>query len=490
MKLLFSLFLLFFFKDAYPRTVLIGSGSGSVVKNNMNGLRPGDTLAIRAGYYDKGGSFSHLYQITIINSGGMLDFGQGISIGNLSRVRISGAGMKGLKYGIRFHQMQGNAFSLEAPCYALSISFCEYRNLDGNVLDASRFFTTYNGDTATLALYKTTLSDQYLIHSGPLFVGSWAGTGTFQNVVDSIAFLRVIVDSTNSNVNQVLGSSIYRMLASDWRITGPCPNGIHDVGLFQTKGNGTLRNIYRHSGWGYLWRIWNVGLNGKSDSYVYNCIDLSSDAYGTVDTRVEAADTTAGSDIPFCRGGNMHILNNTTGNKRNTSHYVTVLAVIGRFYSESGYTLEIRNNLCFNNYNDNGNRMVKQNTDDLLPDTSNNLYVQDPIEAGILLDTVECQLNPSGAAIDRALPVSYIKTDIDGIARPTGKAADIGARESAHPEAYIPPRSAATEPSKKYLYTGLVVLFGAALFLVLKKPLRKRSTSSRIHFQHRLFQEG
>ncbi|MDP4131787.1 MAG: choice-of-anchor Q domain-containing protein, partial [Bacteroidota bacterium] len=430
MKLFYSFLLLFVFQEALSNTFYIGTGSGAVIKKDMNGLHPGDTLAILSGHYEKGGSFSNLKYITIINSGGALYFGQSVYIGNLTHVTICGAGFAGLKYGIRFENMKGNAFFLEAPCNHLSISFCEYRNLDGNALDASHFFTSYNGDTATMALYKTTISDQKLIHSGALFVGSWASTTSFQNVVDSIAFLKIIVDSTGSDVCQVLGQSIYRMLASDWRITGPCPNGKHDAGIFQMTGNGTLRNIYRRGGFGYLWRIWNVGLNGRANSYMYNCIDLSTDAYGTIDTRISAGDTTTGNSVPFCRGGNMHVLNNTTGNKRNATHYVSVLVVAGQFYSQNGYSLEVRNNLSFNNITDNANPLIKQNTGDQLTDTSNNIYTKDPITSGILSDTVDCRLNPSGSAIDQAVPEPFIKTDIEGIPRPAGEASDIGARES------------------------------------------------------------
>ena len=453
----------------------------------MKGLHPGDTLAIRSGYYDRGGSFSNLHHITIINSGGILDFGQSVFLGNLSQVSIIGSGVKGLKYGIRFKNVKGNAFSLEAPCNALSISFCEYRNLEGTALDVSKFFTTYNGNTATLALYKTIISYQKLVHSGPLFVGSWASTHSFQNVVDSIAFLHVIIDSTSNNSTQVLGNSVYRMLACDWMITGPCPYGKQDVGIFQIHGNGTLRNIYRHGGWGYLWRVWNVGLNGRADSYMYNCIDLSSDAYGTLDTRIEEGDTTTGNSIPFCRGGSMHVLNNTTGNKRNATHYVSVLVIAGRFFSENGYKLEIRNNLCFNNITDNANTIVKQNTDDPLTDTSNNLYTGNPIEAGILSDTLECRLNPSGSAIDQAVPVSFIKTDIDGVARPVGKAPDIGARESPDPNAI---RYQHSSIPKKYLLIGMGFLAIAVLILSTKKRVGKRTGGSRVNFHNQPFNEG
>jgi hypothetical protein len=478
MKSLFIFLLSFIYSCAHAHTLVIGTGSGSVIKTDMKGLRPGDTLAIRSGFYEKGGAFSNLSGISITNQGGPVTFGQTVSLGSLSGVGIRGNGVKGLFYGIRFQDMKGTAFFVEAPCNHLSIAYCAYQNLDGVVLDASRFFIRYTGDTATMALYKTVISHQKLLHSGPLFTGSWASTGSFQNVVDSIAFLDIVIDSSGSEGNQVIGNSVYRMLADHWIITGPNPNGKHDVGIFQIAGNGTLRNIYRRNGWGYLWRLWNVGLNGRTDSYLYNCIDLSSDAYGTVDYRIAADDTTTGNRIPFCRGGNMHILNNTSGNKQNATHYVSVLVVAGRFFSENGYTLEIRNNLCFNNATDNANRMVKQNTSDPLTDTSNNIYAADPIAAGILLDTIECRLNPAGAAIDRAVTIPYIHSDIGGMRRPSGSAADIGAREYAGSGTIVPGH--AVFP-KRYFYMGLTVLLTMIFILIGRKVARKTRRRLRFH---------
>jgi hypothetical protein len=487
MRLFFTLFLLFIFHCAFPHTIYIGNRSGAVIKNDMKDLHPGDTLAIRSGKYEKGGSFSNLNHITIINYGGILEFGQSVSLGKLSQVSISGAGSKGLKYGIRFQHIQSNAFTLQGSCDGLSISFCEYINMEGTVLDASKFFVVYTGDTSTLALYKTTISNQKLVHSGALLAGSYASTTSFQNVVDSIAFLNIIIDSTASDVNQVLGSSIYRMMASDWRITGPCPNGKHDAGIFQTHGNGTLRNIYRHGGWGYLWRVWNVGLNGRADSYVYNCIDLSSECYGTLDVRMEAEDTTTDNSIPFCRGASMHVLNNTSGNKRNAIAYVSVLVIAGQFFSQNGYVLEVRNNLSFNTVSDNANKIVKQNTEDALTDTSNNIYVEDPISSGILIDTVDCRLDPSGAAIDKAITIPFIKTDIDGIKRPVGKAADIGARE--FPDAGVIGKRHASIP-KKYAVIAIGLITVAALILSVKKAAGKGSGNSTVGFNNQASNKG
>lgn len=463
MKFVFTICLLVFTLQVYPHTVLIGSGSGSVVRQDMNGLNPGDTLAIRAGRYEKGGLFFNLRGITIVNHDGIVEFGSTVSIGNLKKVSISGSGVTGIFYGFLFRNFHGDAFMLQASCSFLSLAYCEYRNLDGTAFNASQFFTTYSGDTATFALYKTTFSYQKLVNSGLFFMGSWASPKSFQNVSDSTAFLHFIIDSTASEGCQVIGQSIYRMLASDWRITGSFSNAKHDVGIFQTAGNGTVCNLYRKGGWGYIWRIWNLGLNGRAESYLYNCIDLSTMNYGTIDTRMEVGDTTNGKTVPFLRGGSMHVLNNTVGNKQ-TLGYVSQLVIAGSFCSACGYHLEVRNNLCFNTVATGFDQIVKQNTSDPLLDTSNNLYSVDPIAQGILLDTIQCNLNPAGPAIDNGLNFSFINTDIDGVHRPIGKSADIGAREYAGAQTLPDKHEGAF--SKNWLLGGLGFLLMAALVLI------------------------
>jgi hypothetical protein len=475
MKLVLTLGLLIFFMQAFPHTVFTGSGSGSLIQNDMNGLKPGDTLAIRSGYYEKGGSFSNLRGITIINYLGIVDFGNTVSLGNLSMVSLTGGGWKKAVYGIRFRNVKGDAFLLLSSCNSLSISYCEYYNLDGNVFNASHFFMTYNGDHTTMALYKTSFHYQKLVHTGALFVGSWASNALFQNVVDSIAFLHIIVDSTSSDVCQVLGHSIYHMLASHWKITGPCPNGKHDAGIFQISGNGTVCNIYRRGGWGYLCRIWNLSLNGRADSYMYNCIDLGTVNYGTIDTRIDASDTTTGNRSPFIRGANMHILFNTVGNKR-TINYVSQLVIAGNFYPANGYTLEVRNNLCFNTVAVGADPIIKKNTSDMLADTSNNLYTADPIGSGILMDTIECKLNPSGPAIGRALTNTMISTAIDGIPRPAGKSSDIGAREFSG--TLTRPDSNHGSLPGKWLFQGVGFLLFVTFLLAFLNRIRTKAGKS------------
>ena len=480
MKIVFVFFFLLYALPVFPHTVITGTGSGSVNQRDMSALHPGDTLAIRAGHYELGGSFSNLEGITIINYLGIVEFGRTVSLGNLKQVCLTGNGWEKSPLGFRFFNIHGDAFLLEAPCSFLTIAYCEYRNLEGTAFNASRFFITYQGDSASLALYKTRFLFQYLVHSGALFTGSWAANALFQNVVDSIAFLNVVVDSTSSDVCQVIGHSLYRMLASHWKITGPCPNGKHDAGIFQTFGNGTVCNIFRKGGWGYLWRSWNLGLNGRADSYLYNCIDLDTDNYGTIDTRIEAGDTSSGNRIPFVRGANMHVLNNTVGNKR-TINYVSELVVAGNFYPENGYVLEVRNNLCFHTVATGADPIIKQNTGSPLKDTSNNIYSINPIAEGVLLDTTLCFLNPQGPAIDRAIDFPFIRTDIDGISRPLGRSSDIGARESTQVSVSPDANKGASRPG--WFLPALAILLLFLFLLVFRRQAQGKVKNSRFLFQ-------
>jgi hypothetical protein len=479
MKIVFAFLFVLYSVNAYSHIVLTGNGKGSVTQTDMSGLQAGDTLAIRAGHYEKGGSFKNLTGITIINYNGIVYFGNTVTLGNLSIVAFSGNGSSNVLYGFHFQDVKADAFLLEAPCNNFTIAYCEYRNLDGTVFNASRFFTTYTGEDSTFALYKTYFRYQFLVHSGSLFTGSWAANSLFQNVVDSISFINIVIDSTSSDVCQVIGHSIYRMLASHWKITGPCPNGKHDAGIFQTFGNGTVCNVYRKGGWGYLWRSWNLALNGHADSYMYNCIDLSTDNYGTIDTRIDAEDTTKSELRPFIRGASMHVLNNTIGNKK-TINYVSELVIAGNYYPENGYVLEVRNNLCFNTVATGFDPVIKQNTGNPLKDTSNNIYCTDPIASGILLDTIFCYLDSNGYAIDKAIVFPFIRVDIDGITRPTGQSSDIGARE--YPEIRKTPYSSRGSLPKYLFFLGATTLAGAALVLAFRYRKKGKVKKSRYLF--------
>ena len=110
------------------------------------------------------------------------------------------------------------------------------------------------------------------------------------------------------------------------------------------------------------------------------------------------------------------------------------------------------------------------------------------VAAGILIDTIECKLNPSGAAIDHRLTFSFIPTDIEGIHRPMGKSSDIGAREFPG-IALIPNPNHGAGPEKWLIFVSAGFL--AVIFLLIYwKRDPKKQEKSRYLFQGQPLKPG
>lgn len=360
-----------------------------------------------------------------MNGGAQVVFAGPIYISGLTNVTISGNGEAGLTYGF-LSTNKSDVFQVQGKCSGLRIYNFDNTGV-GLFFDASGSgLAVYNGTPSTKLLLNTALGNIRLISSGLLLQGSYGACTDFKNVIDSIAIFNVIITNTTSTGQEVAGASIYHLDAHDWTVVGPCPNGKTDVGIVQINGNARVHNINRNGGYGYVMRIINVGLDGVSESYLYNCIDINSWQYGTIDTRVDPGQFIGGTTVPFCIGGNIHILNNTTGNKTQADNYTTVLAIVGSF---TGYKCEIRNNLSFNTFQIQANKMIQMNASDPMPDTSNNQYYTSAQIGAVLVDQVNCFLTPNSPAIDKGVASSLVTTDIAGVSRPQGKATDVGARE-------------------------------------------------------------
>lgn len=412
--------------NASAKTIVIGNGGGFVSKISMDGLEPGDVLAIAPGIYN-GAEFSHLNNVTIINNGALVVFKGTVSLSVLKNIIISGTGAKNIFYGIQFNSFSKNAFATRGNFYGLRIYNCEFIHVDGNILDVSDNGAVYNGDTSTIKLYKTTFANLRLSACGVLLQGFYGTPEKLTDVIDSIAICNIKIDSTLTNGQEIAAGGIYRMDIHDWKVNGYNinKNASGDVGMIQTSGNGQVHNIYRHGGRGYIWRQWNTGLNGVGESYIYNVIDLATHAYGFIDTRVDDSYFTGGNKAPFTNGGNMHIFNNTVGNKTD-EHYVTPVVILGGQY---GYKTEVRNNLAFNIK---GAMMNNNSGRDYNPaDSGRNLILKGPQILAVLSDTISCLIrHKRSPVIHKGTNIPFIKTDIDGVPRPHSGAFDIGARES------------------------------------------------------------
>jgi hypothetical protein len=411
-----SFFLLLFSAVAVQaKTVVIGSGSGFISVPNMNGLNPGDILAITPGQYS-GAVFNNLKGITITNNGGTVIFSGTVTLNTLAECVFS---------DFQFKNVQGISIrwdGVSRRCVEINISFTD---CNGSTNDAADH-NTYNGDTSSLKLYLCTFDSLTLFRSGMVLMGGWGEAKDGACYMDSIVFSRIKIDSTLSNGTEVRGI-IFRMDAHDWKVTYKGINTVAgDVGIFYFDGNGRIHNIYRIGGRGYMVRVWNVGLKVPGNTYFYNNIDLNSTNYGSIDTRVDPVEFTQ-----FTTGGNCYIFNNTAGNKEDHMGYWSALAVVGTF--SPPWICQTRNNLAFN-LQTNGKPKItmNQSSQTWVSDSSNNMYFDKP--DGVV-DPITCVPVANSPVLGKGLTLPIVQEDI--YHNPRLGAYDIGAVQ--HGGAIIPP---------------------------------------------------
>jgi len=99
-----------------------------------------------------------------------------------------------------------------------------------------------------------------------------------------------------------------------------------------------------NGGWAGLSGCFGASIGAPGDVWVYNCIDLNGNCYGTAESKVRRYRMGRNTN-GWLSGVNIHILNNTSGNKIDAlqAGYNTAVALIPNI--EPGYTGEIRNNI-------------------------------------------------------------------------------------------------------------------------------------------------
>ena len=473
MRRIITIFLVVISQIAFAKTVIIGSGKGVVSKVNMNGLEPGDILAITPGKY-AGGNFSDLKGISIINNNGLVTFNGKVELSGNADLTISGTGDSASFYGFYFAR---GGFTITKKCVGLRIYNCEARNIS-RFVDASenQLTLTYTGDTSTILMRRVAIANIKLNKCGVLFCGSFGLPHDLHNVVDSIAVFNVTYDSTNEEGMVVFGANIYRFDFHDIRIHEIPVYNNHDLGMFSVYGgNGQVHNVYRNGGWGWLCRMFGGSIDSVRDIWVYNNIDINSTGYGTADIRVESGQW---GPSKFFTGVNIHIVNNTSGNKEDRMNYTTAVALIPKL--EQGYTCEIKNNLSFNNQNPgrSGTGFEYWNIASAL-DTGGNFYFISAKAAG-LKDSIDCYLLPESQAVDQGVSVSFVHDDIEGLSRPRGRAYDVGARESAFTSKAVSEAETKIvwEDKKEYfMLLALLVVILLGVFVLRKMRAENRARS-------------
>ena len=388
------------------KTVVIGAGFGNISVPNMNGLNPGDILAISPGTYT-GGSFDNLKGITITNNGGPVIFSGGIGLNTLVECTIS---------NLQFINFSGIAIRWNGNSRRCVEKNIYFKDVNGDCNNASEH-NQYNGDTSTLKLYMCTFDSLTLFRSGMVMMASWGDAPSGICFMDSIVFSRVKIDSTLTNGTEVRGT-FFRLDGHDWRVIYKGVNTVlGDVGIFYISGSGTFHHIYRNGGRGYIARLWNIFLKsqGQGASYFYDNVDLNSTVYGTIDVRIEPQYFTQ-----YLTGGDMYVYNNTSGNKGDNINYWSSLAVVGQY--DPPYVIHVRNNIGFN-LTTRGHTTITMNQGDAWTgDSANNRYYDKP--DGVV-DPVTGVPVPGSPLIGKGQTIPWIKDDL--YHTPRVGAYDIGA---------------------------------------------------------------
>ena len=449
---------LFLTMQAFAKTINIGKGSGDVVVKGMEGsldIAEGDTLILAKGTYS-GGVFVHLRDVTIIPAEGGVVFKGPIMIGDDTKVTFDGTVLSGENhpYGFVFSGV-GMAFMPATNLSPRVVGNTKNVTVKGiwcqnnaGLLHGANVGLVYDGTPETALNYNFTADTIKITGGAVVYLGTYAPVNTFQDVSIGMTLKNVVVINDGTAATQkVNGQGIYNMVADNWVITGPTKTWTGDVGVFYVIGNCTLKNIYRNGGWGWLMRIFNCSLYTPSTSYVYNCIDVNTISYGTIETRVTGDFS---KTIPLA-GNDMKIYNVTSGNKGNVTKWTSNLC-IGLGNSDGAkptphvYETDIINCFAFNNttldhnslYEDASNGpkvMVKEN----------NVVVEGPLPEGYLVDMEKFYPVKDGPLVGKGQVIPETAMDIYG--NPRGNSYDIGAVQ--HRE-----KSSPGEPDKADLFLG------------------------------------
>lgn len=431
-KILLVLFLLINL-SCFATHFTLGSGSGNISLTSMTGHSSGDTALITPGTYNFC-DFENLTGIIFINNNGIVSCLGNWFISKLTNCIFTGNGLPGTTYGFIFTGTSSTSVTCNGGLINTYFQYLFFHDTNQTSFDFNnnRNSYTYIGTTASLYAYRTHFDHCKSIGANQFYQGTFSAPTDFTGVTDSTWFTNLFIDSAFSNGDVFTGSGTYDMYAYNDTILNAGLSEGGDRGVWDISGNVTMYNIYRHGRFGYLIRLIGISLNGRTTSHIYNCADLSTVNYGTIDYRIEPTDTTTGAATPpYIRGSSLLIDNITSGNKGDYTGYTSPLLVLYNYGPSAGYTCELKNSLIFNNQIPYSpvSHIIYVATADQLTDSSNNRYYANPITSNVFVDTVSFQLKSGSPAINAGTTISYFSIDHLGTSRPQSTAWDIGWQE-------------------------------------------------------------
>lgn len=425
--------------------ISIGTGSGTLPSLSTLGLSAGDTVKIKAGSYP-GINVSGLSGINFVPDGGVVNFTSSIFLGNTNNITFDGLGIS--PYGFKYSGVTFSVFnSGVGGNVSLTVKGFDFGNTANTAFDSqtkiqipawSGPLLTYIGSPQStvftnLFVYGCKISGKTSMH-----LGTYEPTTTYHMVCIGCHYENILVvnDGTGSTI-KVSGNSMFDIVAKNWTITGDNVTGQADVGVFYLNGNVILDGIKRIGGYGYLIRLIHTSINSHKDSFIQNCIDSGTIAYGSGDVRIDPTTLSSNASIPLL-GGNINFYFNVSGDKTDNGSYVTPLVVIGAMTDDlvNKYHVNVVDNLAYNamqNGMSGNTSLIKDNSGGALIYKSNNVDFPGSLPVGYLVDKISFFPVLGGPLIGAGVSIPSVLIDINGTARPNPP--DIGAVQSV----YIPP---------------------------------------------------
>ncbi len=317
--------------------------------------------------------------ITYLSDRGTVIFTSQIKLGNTRNIKFDGpSGFKytGNDYAV-FNSGIGNN-------QGDTIRNFDFGNTAYTVFDAlTKIFIspgvwlTYNGTPQSTVFWGLTVDSFKVSGKTSLFQGPWEKNNTFHMVSAGLTFMNgVFVNDGTGDNGKIRSNSLYGLKVDGWKVTGPTLSGGGDYGIILIVGTGTIKNVYRNGGWGYLERLVISKLAGipfDQTCGIYQCVDLNSTHYGTVDVRMESSDMSSTSAMPLT-GSDFYFINNISGDKKDDGTYVTNAIVLGSLKDDLNkkWTIYIKNNLAFN-----AMPSAMSNASSLLKNNSNGFAILD-----------------------------------------------------------------------------------------------------------------
>lgn len=460
-KLFLILFSVLFFSITTKATkLIIGTGSGSVSKTTMGTLVAGDTLAILAGSYSGGIQLgSALHDLTIINSGGVVTSTATLDLGasggtTMQNIHFSGTGVNGTTYGFIFDAtgVYGSGqvgFTSNSGIYftaqhyiGIRVDHVWFKSILANCFDLQGIIPTYDGTTASFALYKGTFSYCRADNSLEFYQGNYKSGNL--GLSDSVDISYNIINQTSGNgltVNTELTN--YNIHHNQVLYSGYNAQ-TNDVGIFSMLGFGQIHHNYVKGGRGWLARLVSCGFKGNpvATCYGYNNVKIATNTYGVFDCRADSVNFFAPISS-FFQHGNFVIVNNSFGNETANdangtgtgNGYNTPVALF--YHMDNGSTGVVKNNIGFNSVigspggyicvsfasDQNGNGLGFSQID-----TSNNRYYTASTILSVLSDTsANCAVLAGAPLLGAGVNFSFVTTDFLDRTRPNPPS--IGAEE-------------------------------------------------------------